>query len=230
VRRAGASLVRLSVLAALGCAACAGGHSGNRYIKKAGSGPVEVLDRPMPAASVPPDAVRKAVAQAQAGRPVPAPWPTIESTPGELRQALVSLRADASPAGHLRVGLAYQRAGVLDQAFEHFDAAVKQNPRMAAAYDGRARIWRDWGLPGLGLGDAARAVYFAPHSASARNTLGTLLAGLADCEGARAAYARALVLEPAASYARSNLERLGDRMARGVERCRQPRREERPPS
>src|SRR5688500_3470867 len=88
VRRAGASLVRLSVLAALGCAACAGGHSGNRYIRKAGSGPVEVLERPLPAASVPPDAVRKAVAQAQAGRPPPAPSPTIESAPGELRQAL----------------------------------------------------------------------------------------------------------------------------------------------
>jgi tetratricopeptide (TPR) repeat protein len=231
VRRAGASLVRLSVLAALGCAACAGGHSGNRFIRKAGSGPVEVLEHPLPAAAVPPaDAVRKAVAQARAGRPVLAPSRTIESTPGELRQALASLRAVATPAGHLRVGLAYQRAGVLDQAFEHFDAALKQNSRLAAAYDGRARIWRDWGLPGLGIGDATRAVFFAPHSASARNTLGTLLAGMADCEGARSAYARALALDPAASYARSNLERLGERMARGVERCRQPRREERPPS
>jgi tetratricopeptide (TPR) repeat protein len=138
-----------------------------------------VLERPLPAAAVPPaDAVRKAVAQARAGRPVLAPSPTIESTPGELRQALASLRAVATPAGHLRVGLAYQRAGVLDQAFEHFDAALKQNSRLAAAYDGRARIWRDWGLPGLGIGDATRAVFFAPHSASARNTLGTLLAGM----------------------------------------------------
>jgi tetratricopeptide (TPR) repeat protein len=124
--------------------------------------------------------------------------------------------------GHVRVAQAYRDAGVLDQALEHFDAALKQNLRLAAAYDGRARIWRDWGLPALGMGDASRAVFHAPRSASARNTLGTLLDATGDCDGARAAYGRALTLDPTAAYARTNLQRLEDRLARGAERCGPP--------
>jgi tetratricopeptide (TPR) repeat protein len=215
--------VRIAAVAALGCAACTGGHAGNRFIKKSGSGPVELLELPRPMTVVPSaDAVRKATAAARATRPVSAAALTIESSPGELREALASLAAQPSPAGHVRVGIAYRRAGVLDQALEHFDAALKQNPRLAAAYDGRARIWREWNLPGLGLGDASRAVFFAPSSASARNTLGTLLAALADCEGARSAYARALTLDASAAYARGNLQRLDAAMAAGAQRCHAP--------
>jgi tetratricopeptide (TPR) repeat protein len=224
MRTAALGRVGMSVVVALGCAACAGGAAGNRFIQKSGSGPVELLERPWPktVGQSADDAVRKATAAARATRPAPAAALTIESSPGELRAALASLDAQPTPAAHVRVGLAYRRAGVLDQALEHFDAALKQNPRMAAAYDGRARIWREWGLPGLGLGDASRAVFFAPSSASARNTLGTLLAALADCEGARSAYARALTLDSSAAYARGNLQRLEAGMATATERCRAP--------
>ena len=59
---------------------------------------------------------------------------------------------------------------MLDAAYRHFNRALALNPRDAAAYEGLARVWRDWGLPQLALGDAHRATFFAPQSASARNT------------------------------------------------------------
>ena len=223
---AGALWVRVAVVAAaLGSAACAGAHSGNRFIKKGGSGPVELLEGPWPKSSpVSGDAVRKAAAAAQAARPKAANAVTIESHAGELRDALAALRAGPTPSAHLRVAEAYRNAGVLDQALDHFDFALKQDSKAAAAYDGRARIWREWGLPGLGMGDASRAVFFAPDSASARNTLGTLLAAIADCDGARSAYGQALTLDPAAAYARVNLQELDRRMALGTQRCQPPSR------
>ena len=43
-------------------------------------------------------------------------------------------------------------------------------------------LWRDWGLPELALGDAHRAVICRPDSASAYNTLGTVLAAMGQPE------------------------------------------------
>jgi Flp pilus assembly protein TadD len=82
------------------------------------------------------------------------------------------------------------------------------NPRSAAAFDELARIWRDAGVPNLALPDATRAVYFAPTSAEAHNTLGTVLAMLGQLELARREFGRALALDPGAEYARTNLCRL----------------------
>ena len=47
----------------------------------------------------------------------------------------------------------------------------------AGAFEGLARLWRDWGSPELALGDAHRAIHCRPDSASAYNTLGTVLRG-----------------------------------------------------
>ena len=80
----------------------------------------------------------------------------------DLADAL-SRVADSPGAGHeLGLAQAYVRAGILDQGYEHFVAALRLNPRMSAAWDGKARIWRDWGFPHLGLGDAYRAVSADP--------------------------------------------------------------------
>ena len=38
--------------------------------------------------------------------------------------------------------------GILDQAYEHLRPPRASNPRDGAAWDGLARIWRDWGFPG----------------------------------------------------------------------------------
>ena len=77
---------------------------------------------------------------------------------------------------------------MLDAAYRNFNRAIALNPRDAAAYEGLARVWRDWGLPALALGDAHRATYYAPQSASARNTYGTVMQALGRYDDARAAY------------------------------------------
>ena len=76
-------------------------------------------------------------------------------------------RFDSEPTVATEIGLAqaYVRAGILDHAYEHFASASRVEPREGAAWDGLARVWRDWGLPHLGLGDAYRAVSAAPRSA-----------------------------------------------------------------
>jgi tetratricopeptide (TPR) repeat protein len=94
---------------------------------------------------------------------------------------------------------------VLDQAHAHFSSAVDFDPTDAESFEALARIWRDWGMPHLGLGDAYRAVYHAPHSAAAANTLGTLLHAMKRIEDAKSWYARAILLDPSASYALNNL-------------------------
>jgi tetratricopeptide (TPR) repeat protein len=130
---------------------------------------------------------------------------TIETRNFELRDALHALEAGATPARHRRVAEAYRSAGVLDQAYDHFVAARNLDSRDAAAYEGLARIWREWGSPHLGVGDASRAVYYAPRSAAARNTLGTLLHMTGQPAQARRAFERALALDPGAAYAWTNL-------------------------
>jgi tetratricopeptide (TPR) repeat protein len=69
----------------------------------------------------------------------------------------------------------------------------------------RARIWRDWGFPQRGMGDAARAVYYAPQSAAAHNTWGTVLAASGRPLEARTEFERARALDPDAPYVLSNL-------------------------
>jgi tetratricopeptide (TPR) repeat protein len=106
------------------------------------------------------------------------------------------------------VAVEYRRVGVLDKAFDHFAAAVDLDPADAASHEGMARIWRDWGAPQLGLGSAYRAVHFAPRSAGAANTLGTVLQALGhlpEAPEAESWYGRALLLEPRAWYALNNI-------------------------
>ncbi len=116
-------------------------------------------------------------------------------------------RHAATPTRESEIGLAqaYVRAGILDKAHEHFAAAARLDPKDGSAWDGLARIWRDWGFPGVGLGDAYRAVHAAPDSPVAHNTLGTILQLLGNGRDARAHFERALALDPGASYARQNL-------------------------
>jgi Tfp pilus assembly protein PilF len=114
----------------------------------------------------------------------------------------------ATPAHQRAAAEEYRRLGILDTAFDHLTAATRLDPRDAAAYDARARIWRDWGFAGLGMADAARAVYHAPRSAAAHNTWGTLLAATGHRDDARREFEIALALDPGASFARANLCRL----------------------
>jgi len=76
---------------------------------------------------------------------------------------------------------------------------------MAEAHEAMAQVWRDWGMPALGLSSAHRAVFYAPRSASAHNTLGTLLDALGQPDAAAESYRQAIVLSPAAGWALNNL-------------------------
>jgi Flp pilus assembly protein TadD len=116
-------------------------------------------------------------------------------------------RFEAEPTVRHEVGLAqaYVRAGILDHAYEHFAHAARADPREAAAWDGLARVWRDWGFPHLGLGDAYRAASAAPESPIVRNTLGTILQFLGNGSAARVQFNLAVTLDGQAAYAQNNL-------------------------
>ena len=128
-----------------------------------------------------------------------------ESADPQLAAALRLDAASPTPENHLRVAYEYVRLGILDTAYTHANRAVKQKPRFAEAHEVLTRIWREWGLPRLGIGPASRAVYFDPSSASAHNTTGTLLDALGRSEEARRAFARAAALDPRAAWALNNL-------------------------
>jgi tetratricopeptide (TPR) repeat protein len=148
---------------------------------------------------------------------------TLEGRDPQLMAARVLLAVAPTAEHHRLVGEAYARLGVGDAAYDQFAAAVRLNPRDAGSYDGLARVWRDWGSPHLGLSAAYRAIFYAPDSAVARNTLGTLLLNMGRAADARAAFERALALDADAAYVLNNLCYValmqGD-TARALDRCR----------
>ncbi len=147
-----------------------------------------------------------------------------ETADPALRAALGALAQGRTAARHGAVAAAYLQAGIRDLAFEHFTAATRLDPAAGAAYDGLARIWRDYGFFPLALTDAHRAVYWLPESAAARNTLGTVLQALGLHAEARRAYEAALRLDPSAAWAHNNLCTLDleqGRAADAARRCRQ---------
>lgn len=129
---------------------------------------------------------------------------TVESWDENLRDALAAVAIRPSAEGHRLVAAEYRRLGILDSAHEHFTKAVRLDPEDAAAYDGLARIWRDWGFPHLGMQDSQRAVQLAPESPIPVNTLGTLHAAAGRLPQALEWYSKALSLDPTAPYALNN--------------------------
>jgi len=115
--------------------------------------------------------------------------------------------AEASPTVENQRKLAeqYVKAGVLDAAMDHFDAALKLDPHDVPSLDGSARIWREWGYADLALPQAYKAVNQAPDSPVVHNTLGTLLLKLGHLEAAREQFEEARTLAPSAAYPVNNL-------------------------
>lgn len=131
--------------------------------------------------------------------------PTLESTDPKLKAALLLLAVAPTAASHRQVAVEYRRLGVLDAAHEHFTIAAKLQPSDAFSHDAIARLWRDGGMPKRALPDARRAVAYAPKSASAANTLGTVFQALGEFNEAKRWYSRAAALDPKAWYAVNNL-------------------------
>jgi Flp pilus assembly protein TadD len=150
-------------------------------------------------------AAADALAEATKSRPALPAAPQAETVDRALKEALAALATSPTVERHLRVAGAYLRLGITDVAVDHFTAATQLEPSAAAAWDGLARIWRDWGLPHVGLANAYRAVYHAPASAEAHNTLGTLLHAMGRADAARREYEMAVALQPGSAWAWSNL-------------------------
>jgi tetratricopeptide (TPR) repeat protein len=194
-----ATIVPLAIVAVLtgvvsGCAARQSSDSANRQ---------------------PPERVVPAVRAPQGAAATAEPGPALLQTPTgaarvelsdvPLARALKALDDAPSSEAYRRVAVEYRRLQVFDRAHEFFTEAVKIDPRNAAAFDGLARTWRDWGLPRLGLSHAYMAVYLAPDWAAAQNTLGTLLYVLGNGTEARRRFERAITIDPRAAYALNNL-------------------------
>jgi tetratricopeptide (TPR) repeat protein len=110
-----------------------------------------------------------------------------------------------TPEAYRAAAREYRRLGVFDKAHEYLNRALALGRRDGATYDALARIWRDSGFPHLALGDAHRAVFYAPDSPIVRNTLGTVFQAIGLRQEARQQYEAALRLDPTASYALNNL-------------------------
>ena len=130
---------------------------------------------------------------------------TIESRDPVLASALLKLKMLPTAANHREVARAYTAAGITDFAFRHYQQALRIEPCDSSAFEGLARLWRQWGTPELALGEAHRAVHCRPGSASAYNTLGTVLVALGQLEQAKAAFETAGRFDQRAAFALNNL-------------------------
>ncbi|HEX5109961.1 MAG TPA: hypothetical protein VFV95_16025 [Vicinamibacterales bacterium] len=148
--------------------------------------------------------MRAVSAQARPAPAVPASL-TIEASDAGLGAALAKAALTPSPASYRAVAAEYRRLNVFDRAHQYLARAVALDHTDAANYDALARLWRDSGFPQLGLAEAYRAVYYAPRSAVARNTLGTVLQALGQRSLAHDEYVKALEIDPSAAYALNNL-------------------------
>lgn len=130
---------------------------------------------------------------------------TLESWDPRLGAAHMRLLVSPTAESHRQVALEYRRLGVLDQALDHFESALEVDPHDAAAFDGQARVWRDWGFPRVAFGYAQRATALAPSSPEPANTLGTIYMAIGEMPMAVEWYQRALANDPTAWYALNNL-------------------------
>ena len=195
----------IALLVLVTCGGCASAQSPtliNRFVRQ-GTPSVDLGGpRPAPAPrrrpAFPPPAISSNVSRVSSGA-------SLEATDPRLRTALTTLLIAPTVAHHLAVADAYRQLGIMDDALDYLTRSLVNNGPDSAVYDARARLWRDWGSPDQGLADAHRAVYYAPASAPAHNTLGTLLHRLGQPREAHAQFQEAVSLDPRAWYAYSNL-------------------------
>jgi len=188
-----------AICATTGCAARSGGVS-----VKSDTQPVQAQGSTTETSSLE-DFMARVRAKSVTARPRTTRELTVEARDAAVTAALITVKAHPSAATHRAVAAEYLRLGIKDVAHEHLTAAVRFDPKDAAAWDGLARIWRDWGFSNFALPDATRAVYFAPDSPAVHNTLGTVLQALGRRAEARVEFEKALALDPGAAYALTNL-------------------------
>ena len=125
----------------------------------------------------------------------------IESHDPALASALLKLKMLPTAANHREVARAYTTAGITDFAYRHYQQALRIEPCDSSAFEGLARLWRQWGAPDLALEGRASGGALPSASASAHNTLGTVLVALGQLEQAKAAFEIAGRLDRRAAFA-----------------------------
>jgi Flp pilus assembly protein TadD len=129
----------------------------------------------------------------------------VESANPELRDAMLRLMLAPTADHHLQVARAYRKIGIFDTAHDYLARSLTLNGPTPVVHDALARLWRDWGQPGLGLSHAYQAIHLAPGWAVGQNTLGTLLFRLGHRADARERFEAAVEIDPGAAYALENL-------------------------
>ena len=187
---------------------CVAGCASRSPVQVSTDGARPSVARPRPAERQPEESletfmskVRKLSSEARPGQ-APA---SLEARHPALAAAAALATVTPSPVALRAAAEQYRRAGVFDRALDFLTKALALDRRDAATHDAIARLWRDSGLPHVGLGDAHRAVFFDPTSPVVHNTLGTIFQALGRRELARAEFERALRLDDTAAYALSNL-------------------------
>ena len=197
-------IVALGLFVCAGCATSTRGTFTDRFIRH-GTPSVDLGGRPLDQRAAERAAPRlEATAPSSVAR-MSAGVGALESFDRGLQRALALLAVRPTAERHIDVARAYRRVGIMDHAYDYLTRSLTVNGPNAAVYEELARLWRDWGNPELGLADAHRAVYYAPESPAARNTLGTLLYRLGNAIEAEAQFKAAVALDPNAWYAFANL-------------------------
>ena len=75
----------------------------------------------------------------------------IESHDPALASSLLKLKMLPTAANHREVARAYTTAGITDFAYRHYQQALRIEPCDSSAFEGLARLWRQWGAPAAGL-------------------------------------------------------------------------------
>ena len=88
-----------------------------------------------------------------------------------IEQYLIALKCEPGAAVHSHLGVAYGKAGRLDDAAREFKAAQTMNPYYADAYNNLGIVYRKQGKADLAAGQFERAVSLKPDNESYRSNL-----------------------------------------------------------
>ncbi len=200
--------VLLGAVLALSAGGCASGGVvtlADRFVKP--GTPAVDLGGPRPLASAPATSPHLLERRSIASVPsrLSASMSALESANPQLRDAMLRLLLAPTADHHLQVAQVYRKLGIFDTAHDYLARSLTVNGPDPVVLDALARLWRDWGQPGLGLSHAYQAIQLAPDWPVAQNTLGTLLYRLGHRADARERFEAAVRLDPGAAYALENL-------------------------
>lgn len=110
---------------------------------------------------------------------------------------------------HSNLGVAWYYKGEYETAISHYDTEIRLSPDSHYAYFNRAICWAELKQYDKSLDDIGQTLSLAPDFYLAHCLKGDLFLELGDTKAARAAYEKAVGVDPEAAYARNQLKELG---------------------